>query len=133
MPSLESQAERALQVILSDDRPRLHKRQAYPAEFALVVMWTMHRGWNNTTIARTIGINRKAVASQKRIFQRQPGEIFRLPLLLSLNGAAGRKGLWKCEGCDTKISGTETPARHHVASHFVSETSIQLYGLYLKW
>jgi len=116
-------------VIRSDNRPRKRGRRDHTMEFGIIVMWSMHRGWSNTKTARFIGVTRGTVSSQRFFFYDHPGEIFRYPILRSLNGISGRKGLWKCEVCDSNISGTKATARKHVALHIFNEDTIRLYGL----
>ncbi len=49
--SLKTQAEEALSIMASDTRPHKGSYLRYRAEFMLVLLWDMHRGWTDSKIA----------------------------------------------------------------------------------
>ena len=89
----------------------------------------MYNDWDNKSIAHRAQTTSRTVSTYKLWLGDNPGEIFRLPVLRHERRLTKGKRRWRCEVCSDGIDGSEIKARKHVASHFFSETTIQLNGV----
>ena len=101
----------------------------YRAEFLLILLWGMFRGWGTQTIAHHAGVHRETVLKYRRRLQARPSEIFHLPVLFPRKRLTKGTRRWHCEVCDQDVDGSETWARKHTAYHFFSIELVEMNGV----
>ena len=135
MPSLHKQAmdARALLKSASDEAEaksngRRHKKPYLRMERDTVVLWGLLHGWSDVRIGEYFYLDRNTVLSARKALDRTPPSVFRVLLLHKY--LAGKRQVFKCEVCGSRMGGTERAARTHVVAHFgIGAPSIRMRGI----
>ena len=84
-------------------------------ELWIIVLWGMYHGWSEPMTAKQARTTVKTVRKCKDAFYEDPSLIFKTPVLT--RDMRWKTKIWRCQFCESVITGSERSAREHVAGH----------------
>ena len=92
------------------------------------ILWGLYHGWSDIRISEYFYLDRNAVLRARKGFDKVPPSVLRVPLLHK--DLIGKRQVFKCEVCGSRMGGTERQARTYVVAHFgIGVQSIRVGGI----